>query len=331
MKKAKISGTGFYVPPKVVTNYDLEKLMDTSDEWIRERTGIVERRYVEEGVGPADLALEASRQALAEAGCEPDDLDFIIFATLSPEYFFPGSGCLLQEKLGLPTIGALDVRSQCCGFVYGLSIADQYIKTGMYERILVVGAEVQSVGINFSTEGRDLAVLFGDGAGAVVVEPSEDDSRGILSTHLHADGRYVKELWLEEPTILKHPRISHEMVDRGRWYPEMNGRQVFKHAVVRFAQVIIEGMEANHMTPDEIDLLILHQANLRICEATQKRLGLTPDKLYNNIQRYGNTTAASIPIALAEAIRGNRIKRGDLVMLAAFGSGFTWASAVIRW
>ena len=330
MKRARITGTGMDVPEKVVTNQDLEKLMDTSDEWIVERTGIKERRFVEGEIGVSDLALEATRKALATANRTPQDLDFIIFATLSPDYTFPGSGCVLQAKLGVPGIGALDVRTQCCGFLYSLSIADQYIKTGMYKCILVVGAEVQSTGLNLTTAGRDTAVLFGDGAGVVIVEPSEDDNRGILSTHLHADGRYAKELWAEHPGSRRSPRITHQMVDDGSLFPYMNGREVFKHAVVRFSQAIKETLEFSHLTPDDIKLVIPHQANQRITEAVAQRFG-SMEKVMSNIYKYGNTTAASIPIALDEAVREGRIHEGDLVLLVAFGSGFTWASALLRW
>lgn len=331
MLKSKILGTGFYVPPRVVTNFDLEKLMDTSNEWILERTGIEERRFVDEGVGVADLALEASKQALERAGIGPKELDFIILATLSPDYTFPGSAVLLQDKLGADTIGALDVRNQCSGFIYSLSIADQYIKTGHYKRILVVGSETHSTGIDLTTRGRDVAVLFGDGAGAVVVGPTEEEGKGILSSHLNSEGKYAKELWIEAPGSIYHPRLTHEMIDQGRHYPEMKGRAVFRHAVVRFPEAINEALASNNYQISDIDLLILHQANLRITEFVTKSLGIPEEKVYNNIQRYGNTTAASIPIAIDEALHEGKIKEGSLVLLASFGSGFTWASALIRW
>lgn len=331
MHRTRIIGTGFYVPPKVVTNFDLEKLMDTSDEWIRERSGIAERRFVEPGVGTSDIALEASKSALANAGMEPEDLDFIIFATLSPDFYFPGSGCLLQTKLGLKKIGALDIRTQCTGFLYGLSIADQFIKTGMYKKILVVGAEVHSNALDLSTRGRDISVLFGDGAGAVIVEANDSDDSGILSTHLHADGKYVRELVGEHPGSIRNPRVTADMIENGDLNPKMNGRTVFKHAIVRFCEAINEAMNANNVTIEDIKLIIPHQANLRITEAVAQRFGLTLESVYSNIHKYGNTTAASIPIALAEAVSEGKIQKGDYVIMVAFGSGFTWASALIRW
>ncbi|MGQ9558913.1 MAG: beta-ketoacyl-ACP synthase III [Candidatus Oleimicrobiaceae bacterium] len=329
MMRARIAGTGICLPERVVTNFDLERLMDTSDQWIRERTGIVERRFVEQGVGSADLGLGASLMALESAGRRPEEVDFIIFATLSPEYPFPGSGCLLQAKLGLRDIGALDVRNQCSGFLYALSIADQYVRTGMYRCVLVVGAEVQSIGLNLSTAGRDTAVLFGDGAGAVVVAPSNNGA-GILSTHLHADGRYAKELWMEHPGCLRRPRLTPEMLTDGSIDPKMNGRAVFKHAVTRFCEAIEEALLANSLSIDDVALIIPHQANLRITEAVAERFGGLR-KVYSNIHKYGNTTAASIPIALHEAVAEELVRPGDYVVLVAFGSGFTWASAVVKW
>jgi len=329
IKRAKITGTGMYVPERIVSNADLEKLMDTSDEWIRGRSGIVERRFVEPGTGPADLALNATEQALNNAGRQVQDIDFIIFATLSPEYFFPGSGCVLQAKLGLPGVGALDIRNQCTGFVYGLSIADQFIQSGMYKCILVVGAEVQSVGLKMTNEGRDTAVLFGDGAGAAIVEPSKDPDRGILSSHLHADGRYVKELWLEHPGSLRRP-ITPDMLEDNSLYPFMDGRKVFKHAIVKFVSAIDEALAANAISRDDVKLVIPHQANLRITEAVAQRFGGI-EKVYSNIHKYGNTTAASIPIALHESLLENRFTDDDYLVLVAFGSGFTWASSLIKW
>ncbi|MBC8182426.1 ketoacyl-ACP synthase III [candidate division KSB1 bacterium] len=331
MNRARITSTGFYVPDNVVTNFDLEKRMDTSDEWIRERAGIVERRHVAEETGAADLAFEASKIVLDKANLSPEDIDFIIFATLSPEYQFPGSGVLLQEKLGIPGVPALDVRNQCTGFIYGLSIADQYIKTGMYKRILVVGSEIQSTGIDFTTRGRDIAVLFGDGAGAAIVEPSENSDHGILSSHLFADGRYAKELYVENPGMLHIPRLTSEMLEDGSIYPYMNGRQVFKHAVVNFCKAIDVCLKANNVSPDQVKLIIPHQANLRITEAVAKRYNMTLEQVYSNIHKYGNTTAASIPIALDEALSDGKIQSGDYVVLVAFGSGFTWGSVLMRW
>jgi 3-oxoacyl-[acyl-carrier-protein] synthase-3 len=331
MNRARITGTGMYVPEKAVTNFDLEKLMDTSDAWIRERAGIVERRYVDSEVGPAGLASEAAKKALEDAKLEPNDIDLIIFATLSPEYQFPGSGVLLQEKLGLPGIPALDVRNQCTGFIYGLSVADQYIKTGTYKRIMLVGAEIHSTGLDMTTRGRDIAVLFGDGAGVVIVEPSDDLDRGILSSHLHADGRFARELFAENPGGLHIPRLTKEMIDEASIYPYMNGRQVFKHAVVRFCEAIEECLKANNVSPDQVKLVIPHQANQRITEAVAHRFGYSMDRVFSNIHKYGNTTAASIPIALHEALMEGKIEKGDYIVLVAFGSGFTWGSTLMRW
>ncbi len=332
MRNSKIAGVGHYVPENIVSNKDLEKLMDTTDEWIRERTGIVERRYFQEGVDTtANMAANASRKALSMAGLEASDLDMIVFATLSPDYVFPGSGVLLQRELGIKEIPALDVRNQCSGFIYALSVADQFIKTGMYNNVLVVGSEIHSSGLDFTTRGRGVSVIFGDGAGAVVLTPSESNSTGILSTHLHADGEFAEELALLDPGSNKKERLTHQMIDDGSIYPHMNGTMVFKHAVTRFPEVIMEALEKNGYKPEDIDMLIPHQANLRITSFIQQKMGLPAEKVMSNIQKYGNTTAASVPIALSEAVEEGRIKEGDLVCLAAFGSGFTWASALIRW
>lgn len=332
MRNSKIAGVGHYVPDNVVSNKDLEKLMDTTDEWIRERTGIVERRYFTEGVDTtANMGAAAARRALQMAGLEPKDLDMIVFATLSPDYVFPGSGVLLQRELGIKEIPALDVRNQCSGFVYALSVADQFIKTGMYNNVLVVGSEIHSSGLDFSTRGRGVSVIFGDGAGAVVLTPSESNDRGILSTHLHADGEFAEELAVLDPGSNKKERLTHEMIDSGSIFPHMNGNMVFKHAVTRFPEVIEEALNKNGYKPEDIDMLIPHQANLRITSYIQQKMGLPAEKVMSNIHKYGNTTAASVPIALSEAVEEGRIKEGDLVCLAAFGSGFTWASALIRW
>jgi len=325
-----IAGVGHYVPERIVNNFDLEKMMDTSDEWIRERTGIVERRWIEDGKNNVDLACQASLKAIENAGLEIQDIDFIIFATISTDYFFPGTGCFLQEKLGVPGIGALDIRNQCSGFVYGLSTADQFIKSGMYKNILLVGSEVQSRGLDFTTRGRDVAVIFGDGAGAAVISRSENDKKGILATCLHADGRHAKELWQELPGSARKPMMTHAIIDEPGIYPYMNGRYVFKHAVTRFPEVIQESFQAAGLDKNEVDLVIPHQANLRITEAVRMKLGLPEEKVFSNIHKYGNTTAASIPIAMSEAIEEGRIKEGSLVCLASFGSGFTWASALVR-
>jgi len=330
MTRARIISTGRYVPERVVTNEEMTKLVPTSDEWIRERTGIEQRHFVDKEIGVSDLAYEAAKIALDRAGLKSTDLDFIIFATLSPDFMFPGSGCLLQERLGVSGIGALDIRNQCTGFVYGLSVADAFIRCGTYKRILLAGAEVHSTGLEFNERGRHIAVLFGDGAGAVVLEAC-DNGRGVLSTHLHADGRYARELWTENPASRHIPRFYDGMLTDGSCYPQMNGREVFKHAVTKFPQVIKEALEANQLSLDDVALVIPHQANLRITEAVTQRLGLPPEKVFSNIQRYGNTTAASIPIALDEVLEQGRIKDNDLLVLASFGSGFTWGSAAIRW
>lgn len=329
MNKSKIAGLGFYVPEKVVTNFDLEKMMDTSNEWIVERTGIKERRQVEPGIGASDLAKEAALMAINDAGKTVEDIDFIIFATLSPDHFFPGSSAFLQPKLGLKSIGCMDIRNQCTGFIYGLSVADQFIRTGTYRCILLIGAETHTPGLDYSTEGRDLAVLFGDGAGAAVITPS-DGEEGVLSTVLHTDGRYAEELWAKAPNMLNHPFVTKEMIDNGDLHPFMNGRAVFKHAVTKFPAVILESLEMAGKKLDEVDLVVPHQANQRITEAIRHRLRLTEEKVYSNIHKYGNTTAASIPIAMCEAKMEGKIGPGKLVSLAAFGSGFTWAGAIVQ-
>ncbi len=332
MAYTRIAGTGRYLPERVVTNHDLAALMDTSDEWIRERSGIVERRFAAEGQGSADLGIEAARDALEDAGWSPGDVEFIIFATLSPDMYFPGDGVLLQEHLGLEGIGALDVRNQCTGFIYALSAADAYIRMGMYRRILLVGSEVHSTGMSLSDEGRDTAVLFGDGAGAACLEATDDEGGSRLIGHrLHADGRYAGELCMRAPSAAANPWMTKEMIDQGLTRPYMNGREVFRHAVTKFPEVIREVLEDEGLIPGDVALVVPHQANLRITEAIRKRLGLPPEKVYSNIQRYGNTTAASIPIALDEAIEEGLVQRGDLLCLAAFGSGFTWGASLLRY
>ena len=338
-----------YVPENIVTNNDLLKYMDTSDAWIQERTGIQERRYAHRTQETTTtMAVEASRVAIERAGITAQDIDFIVFATLSPDYYFPGCGVLLQRAMKMREIGALDVRNQCSGFVYALSIADQFIRTGTYKNILVVGSEKHSFGLDFTTRGRNVSVIFGDGAGAVVLQPSTEDGRGILSTHLHSDGDSAEILAMYNPgTHANHWKeeryadfddaeigqmfFSHAMIDNGQIYPYMDGPAVFKKAVVKFPEVIMEALQANKLGTADINLLIPHQANLRIAQFVQQKLGLSDDQVYNNIQRYGNTTAASVPIALCEAWEQGRVKPGDLVCLAAFGSGFTWASALMRW
>jgi len=335
MYSSRIVGLGHYVPDNVVTNEDLSNIMDTSDEWIQERTGIKERRWIDPQTNdsPSVMGTKAAKVAIENAGLTPSDIDFIVFATLSPDYYFPGPGVMVQEQLGIKEIGALDVRNQCSGFVYGLSVADQFIRTGMYKNILVIGSENHSGGLERSTRGRGVTVIFGDGAGAVVLQRSEENDKGILSTHLHSEGKHAKELALIGPST---QRWVPEILDANdpedtSYYPYMNGNFVFKHAVTRFMEVIGEALISNGKKPDEIDLLVPHQANLRISQFVQKKLGLNDDQVYNNIMRYGNTTAASIPIALSEAFQEGKVKEGDLVCLAAFGSGFTWASALICW
>lgn len=331
MKRSRILGVGRYLPEKVVTNFDLEKIMDTSDEWIKQRTGIEQRHFVAEGEGAALMGAKAGEEAIKNAGLKNQDIDFIIFATLSPDFNFPGSGVLVQDLLGIEPIGALDVRNQCTGFIYSMSIADQFIKTGMYKHILVIGSEVHSTGLEFTTRGRDVAVLFGDGAGAVVMGESEDEKRGILSTHLHAEGKYAKDLWTEIPASVYHPRMTPEMLEQGRHYPKMTGRNVFKHAVVRLPEAIMEALNANGYKVSDMDLLVPHQANMRINEFVSNALEIPPEKVVHNIQKYGNTTAATIPLCLYDALQDGRLKQGSLVCIAAFGAGFTWASALVRW
>jgi 3-oxoacyl-[acyl-carrier-protein] synthase-3 len=334
MFHSKISGLGFYVPDNVVTNDDLSKIMDTNDEWIQERTGIQERRHVVRGEDTTTtMGVKAAKIAIERSGVSNDDIDFIVFATISPDYYFPGPGVELQKELGMKTIGALDIRNQCSGFVYALSVADQFIKTGMYKNILVVASEVQSLGLDMTTRGRGVSVIFGDGAGAAVLSRSNDESR-ILSTHLHSEGEHVKELAVLAPGMGGRwvtDILADNNPDDESYYPYMNGQFVFKHAVVRFSEVINEGLQANNLKVSDIDMLIPHQANLRISQFIQKKFGLTDEQVFNNIQKYGNTTAASIPIALTEAWEQGKIKKGDTIVLAAFGSGFTWASAIIKW
>ena len=336
MYNSKIIGVGHYVPNNVVTNDDLTQFMDTSDEWIKERTGIEQRRWIkdESTETTASMGVEAAKIAIERSGLNKDEIDFIVFATLSPDYYFPGPGVQVQEALDIKTVGALDVRNQCSGFVYGLSVADQFIKTGMYKNVLVVGSELQSRGIDKSTRGRNISVIFGDGAGAVVMSREEDTSKGVLSTHLHSEGQHAKELSLLSPgmgtrwvdDILKDNDPNDES-----YFPYMNGQFVFKNAVVRFSEVINEGLQKNNLETSSIDLLIPHQANLRIAQFIQKKFRLEDHQVFNNIMKYGNTTAASIPIALSEAWEQGKIKSGYLIVLAAFGSGFTGGSAMIRW
>ncbi len=330
MRRSKILSTGRCLPERVVTNHDLAKVMNTNDKWIQERTGIVERRYAEEDVGASDLGYEAAVIDIERAGIKPEDIDMIIFGTLSHDHVFPGSSCLLQEKLGIPGVATLDVRNQCTGFMYGLSVADQFIKTGMYDHVLVVGAEIHSDGLEMTDNGRSVSVIFGDGGGAAIVGVSDDDKRGILSTHLHADGRGFKSLWIEADSCRKKPRITHQMLDTGIIWPNMNGSKVFKSAVRRLPEVINEALDANDIKIDEVDHLVLHQANMRINQFVAHKMGVPEEKVWHNIQRYGNTTAATIPLCLDEMLEANVIKDNDIVLIAAFGAGFTWASILFR-
>jgi 3-oxoacyl-[acyl-carrier-protein] synthase-3 len=335
MYHSKIAGLGYYVPENIVTNDDLSKCIDTNDAWIQERTGILERRHVIRGEDTTtSMGVKAAKIAIERSGVAKEEIDFIIFATLSPDYYFPGPGVLVQRDLGLRTVGALDVRNQCSGFVYALSIADQYIKTGMYQHVLVIGSELHSTGLDMTTRGRGVSVIFGDGAGAAVLSREEDVTKGILSTHLHSEGQHAEELALIAPGMGKR-WVTDILADNDpndeSYFPYMNGQFVFKNAVVRFSEVINEGLQANNLEVSDINLLVPHQANLRISQFIQQKFRLTDDQVFNNIQKYGNTTAASIPIALTEAWEQGKIKSGDLVVLAAFGSGFTWGSVIIRW
>ena len=335
MYNSKITGLGYYLPENVVTNDDLSKFMETTDEWIQERTGIKERRWIDPKSGDttSNMGVKASKIAIERADLNKEDIDFIIFATLSPDMYFPGGGVRVQDMLGIPTIGALDVRNQCSGFIYSLSVADQFIKTGMYKNILVIGSENHSGGLEKSTRGRGVTVIFGDGAGAAVVSRCNEKDKGILSSHLHSEGKHARELMLDGPNTGRWvPEIIAENDPNDEsYYPYMNGQFVFKNAVTRFSEVINEGLDANDLKKEDIDMLIPHQANLRIAQFTQKKFQLSDDKVYNNIMSYGNTTAASIIIALTEAWEKGKIKENDLVVLAAFGAGFTWGSVLIRW
>ncbi len=332
MKKSRITGVGHYVPDQIITNDYLSTIMDTNNEWIVERTGIEERRWFTPGKDTVtSMSLAASKMAIERAGIENKAIDFIVFATITPDYFVPGNGVLLQRELGIQGVPALDVRNACSGFIYALSVADQFIKTGMYKTVLVVGAEIQSSALDKSNEGRSSAVIFADGAGAAVLQAVENDKPGVLSTHLHADGDFAEELYLKDPGSSREVRLSPEIVNQPSFKMFMNGNTVFKHAVIRFHEVISEALEANGRDKSDIDLLVPHQANLRISNYIQQKMGLPDEKVFNNIMKFGNTTAATIPIALSEAWEQGKLKEGNLVCLAAFGSGFTWASALLTW
>jgi len=332
--RAKITGTGMGVPEQVVTNDELAKRMDTSDEWIQQRTGIQERRWIEDGDTPASLARAATEQALAQAGLEVGDLDCILLATLSAQHDFPGTSFFLHELLDAGEIPCVDLRAQCSGFLFALNFADSLVTSGKYERVLVVGAEVHSTGIDISTRGRDVSVIFGDGAGAIIVEANrrDDDPSEILEVRMHAEGKHARRLWIEAPSSAHRPvRLTHEMIDDGRIFPKMEGRYVFKHAVSRMPEVLLATLGAASLKIEDIDLYLFHQANLRINEAVAQRLEIPEEKVFNNIQKYGNCSAGAIPMLLAEATRQGRLRPGQLVSMTAFGSGFTWASAVARW
>jgi len=348
MHQSKIAGIGYYVPKNVYTNTDLSRFMDTNDEWIQERTGIKERRFADRyEETTTTMGIEAAKIAIERAGITAKEVDFIVFATLSPDYYFPGCGVLLQREMGMGEVGALDIRNQCSGFVYALSVADQFVKTGMYKNVLVVGSEKHSFAMDFETRSRNVSVIFGDGAGAVVLQPTDEKGKGILSTHLHSDGADAEMLamhypgahankWIKDKPAFPDQELgglfmTPEILASGAVLPYMDGPAVFKKAVVKFPEVIREALAANNLTEKDIDLLVPHQANLRISQYVQNLLGLSDDQVFNNIQKYGNTTAASVPIALCEAWEAGKIKDGDLVCLAAFGSGFAWASALIRW
>ncbi|ACY12647.1 3-oxoacyl-ACP synthase III family protein [Haliangium ochraceum] len=331
--RSRVLAIGGYVPPNVVTNHDFkEKLgIDTSHEWIVERTGIEQRHWATPEDSGAKMAANATREALEKAGREASDIDMIVYATLSPDHTFPGTGVFLQRELGLGHIPCVDIRQQCTGFIYALSIADSFIRTGQYKTVLVIGSEIHSTGLDKTTNGRDVSVLFGDGAGAALLGVADDDSHQILSSHLYADGSEAEILWTDKPGSRYHPRITKDDIDEGRHYPAMQGRKVFKHAVTRMPEAIKAGLKANGLTLDDIDCIIPHQANLRINEFIAQSFKLPPERIHNNIQKYGNTTAASIPLCMREAIEIGKIKPGSLVCLVAFGAGLTWGSVFLRY
>jgi len=330
MINSYIKGKGYYVPDRVIDNSYFTDFMDTSDKWIRERTGIEKRRFANINTGPSDLAIPAVEMALKNSNLTTNDIDFIIFATSTPDYYIPGSGCLIQDKMNFNNIGALDIRNACSGFIFALSIADQYIKTQTYKNILIVASEVQSTAMDLSDTGRDTSIIFADGAAAAIISGTSEN-KGVLSTHLHTEGEHVKELWVEAPSSKSNPRLNQEILNQRKHFLKMNGKEVFRHAVKRFPEVIVEGLTYNNLNTDDINLLIPHQANIRISKMIQKKLGLTDNQVISNIHKYGNTTAASVPIALCESIIDNKLTKGDILVLAAFGSGFSWGSAILKW
>jgi len=330
--RSRVAGTGMSVPDRVVTNAEMTQWMDTTDEWIQQRTGIRERRWVEPGQGPSDLARGATEAALEDAGLDVSDVDCILLATLSAEHDFPGTSFFLHEAIDAGDTPCIDLRAQCSGFLYALQMADALIVAERYRRVLVVGCEVHSTGLDISTEGRDVTVIFGDGAGAVLLEGSDvEDGPGLLEVRLHAEGKHARRLWTESPSSAAPSRLTHEMIDDRRIFPVMDGRFVFKHAVTRMPEVLLETLSAASVKLEDIDLFLFHQANLRINEFVANKLKIPESKVMNNIQRLGNCSAGALPILLAEASRAGRLEPGQLVSLTAFGSGFTWGSAVIRW
>ena len=331
MPRSVILGTGVSLPERVVTNDELSQKMDTSDEWIRQRTGIQQRRWVTPGQTQTEFAHQASLSALEMAGLTPGQVDAIVYATSSPDHFAPGNGVYLQQALGVGTIPAIDIRNQCSGFVYGLAVADAWIQTGLYRHVLVVGAEIQSTGMNFEGDGRNTAVIFADGAAAVILGPTEEPGRGFLGFDLHSEGKHAELLWVDAPGSMYHPRASKEQLDAGKQWLQMDGKEVFRHAVTRMPESVMTVLAKTGQKLEELKLLVPHQANLRISEMVQRSLKLRDDQVHNNIQLYGNTTAATIPLALDEVVRGGKLQKGDLVVFTAFGSGFAWGSAALRW
>ncbi len=331
MYRSCISGIGHHLPDRIVTNKELGAILEVEEEFIVKLTGIQTRRWVEKGETVSNLSLQASRKAIDKAGITPEDIGMIIFSSMGSDHQFPGGGCDLQHKLGIAGPPALDIRNACNGFVYGLSVADQYIKTGMYEHILLVGAEIQSTSLDQSPNGKNMSILFGDGAGAAVISRSDNNDRGILNTQIYSDGQHADRLMQDAPSPNDHPRLSRDIMDTDRIYPFMDGRTVFKHAVTRFPEVILEALEKEGLGIGDLDLIVPHQANLRISEMVARKLGVEKDLVFSNIEHYGNTTSASIPIALSEAVEQGLVSDGKLICLAAFGAGFAWGSALIRW
>jgi 3-oxoacyl-[acyl-carrier-protein] synthase-3 len=329
--RTKFVSFGKSLPKRVVTNSELEKYMETSDEWIQQRSGIKERRWVSEGETMIGMAKAASFDALKNGNLNPDDLDAIIFCSLISDYVFPGSGCLLQKELGCKKpIPALEIRNQCSAFLYALSIADAWIRTGFYKRILIVGAEIHSTSLDISTAGRDISVLFGDGAGAVIVEATNEPNVGVIDTFIAAEGMNAEKLYLSRPSPNDHPRIEDGMKMDRSYYPVMDGKFVFKNAILRMSESMGILAQRNRVRPEDVDFVIAHQANMRINQAVMEYIGMPMEKTHHTIDRYGNTTAATIPLTMGEAVELGKIKRGDLVALVAFGSGFTWGASLLR-